>query len=121
MITTKAGRTIREKSSRKRTDFWQILRLRQTLAVKYVTKETLLEMGFTVREIPFSNSTEQFGSNSRLNGSHTDPSVETKAQQSTSDTNDLKNEHSDVVDLENVKEEPEPLVVKSSTEIIVID
>ncbi|XP_041359761.1 uncharacterized protein LOC121376049 [Gigantopelta aegis] len=121
MITTKAGRTIREKSSRKRTDFWQILDLRKGLAVKYVTKDTIKEMGFDVRQVPFINHTEQIGSYWRSNQHSTQTRNQQHLSESKPGTSDLKNEHSEVIDLQDIKVETEPVVVQSSTEIIVID
>ncbi|KAJ8321480.1 hypothetical protein KUTeg_000969 [Tegillarca granosa] len=53
MTTTKAGRVIHSRNAFKTTDFWDISSLRSKLTVKYVTKETLQEMGLVVIPIPF--------------------------------------------------------------------
>lgn len=53
MATTKAGRVLKQRSTRKLTTHWEVKRLRSQQKVKYVMSQTLTDLGINVIPIPF--------------------------------------------------------------------
>ncbi|KAL3846900.1 hypothetical protein ACJMK2_017851 [Sinanodonta woodiana] len=49
MATTKSGKVIEHKTRFRNTDSWTVISLRSRLCIKYVTAQSLTEMGFTVQ------------------------------------------------------------------------
>ncbi|XP_033751717.1 uncharacterized protein LOC117335672 [Pecten maximus] len=62
MATTKAGRVLKKRPTTKMTDHWTIERMRSRQSVKYVTSQTLADLGISIVPIPFpTNPTTEKG------------------------------------------------------------
>ncbi|XP_060068261.1 uncharacterized protein LOC132548414 [Ylistrum balloti] len=53
MVTTKAGKVLKKRATNKMTDHWDVIRMRSAQSVKYVTSQTLIDLGISVIPIPF--------------------------------------------------------------------
>ncbi|XP_021340062.1 uncharacterized protein LOC110441277 [Mizuhopecten yessoensis] len=53
MATTKAGKVLKKRSTNKMTDHWDVGSMRSRQSVKYVTSQTLVDLGVSVLPIPF--------------------------------------------------------------------
>ncbi|KAK3589956.1 hypothetical protein CHS0354_034978 [Potamilus streckersoni] len=118
MATTTSGQVIGHKTRFRLTDSWNVISLRSKLCIKYVTAQSLTEMGFTVR--PFFPVTLSLGSAARVKSERQSSKDKEEVTQEEDTLNATQNDYCTVSAAKTARLENYPKT-HTSQEMIIID